>query len=178
MLSDKVKQLAVQSANRYGVPIDLMLATVEAESPNNATGDSGNALGYGQVWPKWHYDEMKYAAAQWGIALPSKDDMNGLRSLYENNEVLSMDTAALVIKNVWNAAGQNWDKFTRMYVGPAIPQADYNRRLNIYNSYRGTSTGAVPALLDGAQKLFENGNMTGYALAIAGAAAVLLVLKK
>lgn len=172
------QDLARESARRYGVPENLMLATVEAETGGlNTLGDGGNALGFGQVWPKWHYSEMKYAADQWGIALPSPDDLSGLQKLYTSNDVLSMDTAALVIKNYWNQAGGDWNKFTHLYVGQGIPDSDLNRRKAIYERYAGAGP-VGSSLLDGATKLFENGNMTGYAILIAGAAAVLLVLKK
>ncbi len=59
------KSLAITEAQANGCATDIVLATVEAETGGrNITGDSGRALGYGQVWSKWHMAEFKQAGSE------------------------------------------------------------------------------------------------------------------
>ena len=128
------KALAVEEAQRQNCDIDIVLATVDAETSfTNITGDSGNALGYGQVWPLWHMDAFTAAASELGLALPS--GMDALRNFTLANDRFSMAVTVKVIKSMWIGANKNWRQFTLSYVGSGIPKWDYDRRLNIWNQY-------------------------------------------
>lgn len=132
-----------------GVDSTIVLATVDAEtSGNNQLGDNGNALGFGQVWPKWHLDAFQFAANKYRLTLPTT--LAGQQQLTLSNDAFSMAVAVYVIKNDWIAAGKDFRKFTLAYVGPAIPDSDYNRRYNIWLKYQGgnypafTGSGSSP----------------------------------
>lgn len=132
------KTLATSEANASGCPVDIVLATVEAETNGrNITGDSGNALGYGQVWSKWHMAEFKEAGRELGIVIP--DNLPSLTTVVLGNDQLSMRVAVKVIKKVWTAAKGDWAQFTYKYVGPAIPSNDFKRRQEIWNRYHNSN---------------------------------------
>ncbi len=130
--------LAISEANAVGCPNDIMLATVEAETGGqNKTGDSGNALGYGQVWKKWHMDAFQKAGSQLGIFVPS--DLPSLTTLTINNDQYSMRVAALVIQKYWETSKGDWAQFTYNYVGPGIPANDFTRRRDIWYKYHNSN---------------------------------------
>lgn len=132
------KSLATQEANRQNCQVPIVLATIEAETNfRNITGDNGNAVGYGQVWPKWHMDSFQYAGRQLGISIPS--DLPSLKSLVLGNDYLSMTATVHCIKKFWDSAQGIWSKFTYAYVGPSIPPADFTRRQNIWNKYQNSN---------------------------------------
>lgn len=132
------KSLATEEAKRQGCPVPIVLATVEAEtSGNNIVGDNGNALGYGQVWPKWHMDAFNYAGSRTGSSIPS--DLTSLRNLVLSSDNFSMIVAVFVIKKIWESSGGSWSKFTYSYVGPAIPLMDFKRRNDIWNKYQNSN---------------------------------------
>jgi hypothetical protein len=66
------------------------------------------------------------AGKELGLTVPT--DLSGLTSLVLSNDQFSMRTAAIVIKETWEAAGGDWSSFTYKYVGPGIPAADFERR--------------------------------------------------
>lgn len=130
--------LAMSEANTAGCPNDIMLATVEAETNGrNITGDSGNALGYGQVWKKWHMKAFQDAGRELGISVP--DDLSSLTNVVLGNNQFSMRVAAKVIKYTWDSVNGNWDKFTEKYVGPKIPDTDRERRRRIWQKYHNSN---------------------------------------
>lgn len=130
------KALATQEAQLQGCQSDIVLATVDAEtSGTNITGDSGNALGYGQVWPRWHMDKFKAIGKRMGLEVPA--DLPSLTDLVLGNNAYSMAVAVAVIKETWKSAGYDWGTFTKSYVGPKIPQSDFSRRANIWQRYSG-----------------------------------------
>jgi hypothetical protein len=60
-MSSENKQLAIREAAIQQCDINIVLATIEAESEfENILGDSGNALGFGQVWYQWHKESFDY----------------------------------------------------------------------------------------------------------------------
>jgi hypothetical protein len=131
--------LATQEANRQGCPIDIVLATIDAEtSGQNITGDNCNALGYGNVWSAWHMDAFRYAAQLLGLPSPPTD-LASLTNYTLSNDQYSMAVAVRVIKQDWEAAGGNWAQFTYKYVGAGIPNSDFERRQNIWNQYHGSN---------------------------------------
>ncbi|WP_088832736.1 phage protein [Paenibacillus tyrfis] len=141
---DNWKSLAAAEARDQGAELNIVLATVEAEtSGTNILGDSGNALGFGQVWPKWHMDAFRHAADKYRLQLP--DTHSGLQKLTLGNDAFSMCVAVYVIKQVWNGSGKDFRKFTLTYVGPAIPDHDYQRRLRIWLKYQGQSGESIPS---------------------------------
>lgn len=132
------KALAISEANIAGCATDIVLATVEAETGGrNISGDSGNALGYGQVWKKWHMAEFVLAGTELHLIVP--EDLPGLTALTLNNDQYSMRVTVKVIKKVWEAARGNWAKFTYSYVGAKIPTDDFIRRQNIWNKYHNSN---------------------------------------
>lgn len=132
------RSLATSEAQIQDCAVDIVLATVDAEtSGTNIIGDSGNALGYGQVWPKWHMDAFQSAGKELGITVPTS--LSSLTTLVLSNDQFSMRVAVKVIKAYWNAAGGDWSKFTHAYVGPNIPDSDFIRRQNIWNKYHNSN---------------------------------------
>jgi hypothetical protein len=132
------KTLAITEANAVGCANDIMLATVEAETGGrNISGDSGNALGYGQVWVKWHRYAFEEAGAELGISVPSA--LGALTIVTLGNDQFSMRVAAKVIKRTWESVNGDWAKFTYKYVGPGIPASDFTRRQNIWNKYHNSN---------------------------------------
>ncbi|NOU95586.1 hypothetical protein GC093_20470 [Paenibacillus sp. LMG 31456] len=138
------KNLATAEAQAQGADINIVLATVEAETNGtNILGDGGNALGYGQVWPKWHEDSFLYAANKLRLELP--DSLEGMQQLTLSNDAFSMCVAVRVISRVWKSAGKDFRKFTLSYVGPAIPDSDYQRRYRVWLKYQGDSSSGAGA---------------------------------
>lgn len=130
--------MAQSRASAQNCPVNIVLATVEAETGGrNITGDNGNALGYGQVWPKWHMESFQSAGKMLGISVPS--DLASLKNLVLSNDTFSMTVAVEVIKKYWQSSGGDWPKFTYSYVGPAIPNSDFQRRLAIWNKYNNSN---------------------------------------
>lgn len=140
------QNLATAEAQTQGADVNIVLATVEAETGGtNILGDSGNALGYGQVWPKWHEDAFRYAANRFRVELP--DSLSGKQQLTLSNDAFSMAVAVYVIKQTWIASGKDFRNFSLAYVGPAIPDSDYQRRYRIWLKYQGqqgSNTGNYP----------------------------------
>lgn len=132
------KQLAIQEARYQNCDLDIVLATVEAETDfTNKMGDSGNAYGYGQVWYAWWSANFDYAAKRLGVQYPT--NMDDLAGFVTNNDEFSMIVAVKTIKDIWNQSNKNWHNFTLTYVGPQIPQWDYNRRKAIWDKYNNGS---------------------------------------
>jgi len=130
------KGLATAEARDQGCDLNIVLATVDAEtSGTNILGDGGDSLGYGQVQPRWHKDAFQYAADKYRLQLPST--LEGKQQLTLSNDAFSMCVAVYVIKKVWNSSGKDFKKFTLAYVGPAIPDSDYQRRYKIWLKYQG-----------------------------------------
>lgn len=132
------KSLAITEANAVGCPNNIMLATVEAETGGrNIAGDSGNALGFGQIWKKWHVKAFEDAGKELGLSVPS--DLASLTTLTLGNDQFSMRVTAKVIKYTWEAAKGDWAQFTYKYVGPGIPDSDFKRRQNIWFKYNNSN---------------------------------------
>lgn len=158
------KALAAKEATRQNCRLDIVLATVEAETGGtNIAGDSGNALGYGQVWPQWHMDKFIAAGAELGISVPP--DMPGLTALVLGNDLYSMAVAVKAIKSFWESASGNWHDFTLAYVGSGIPSSDYSRREKIWLKYQDTSAVTdpinVPDLTSNYEVLANSGKWGG-----------------
>lgn len=134
------KNLAITEAARQNVQANIVLATVEAETGGrNIVGDSGNALGYGQVWPQWHIAAFDYAADVLNLGtIPH--DLASLTALTLGNDQFSMCVAVYVIKGYWNSAKGNFRQFSLGYVGPSIPNSDYERRRKIWERYSGDTS--------------------------------------
>ncbi len=59
-LDHESQDLLRQACEESGVDMVLALAVISRETDfRNISGDNGNAYGYFQVWPKWHYDRME-----------------------------------------------------------------------------------------------------------------------
>lgn len=130
--------LASAEARANNCPEDIVLATVEAETNGrNITGDSGNALGYGQVWPKWHRTSFEKAGKELGLTVPY--DLPSLTRLVLSSNQFSMRVAVKVIRDTWSAAGGNWTQFTYKYVGYGISADDFRRRQVIWYKYHNSN---------------------------------------
>jgi hypothetical protein len=141
-LSANWQNLAKSEAQAQGVDVDIVLATVDAETGGtNMLGDNGNALGFGQVWPKWHSDAFIYAANKYRVSWPSS--LGEQQRIVLNNDGLSMCATVRVIGQVWASAHKNFRQFSLQYVGPAIPDSDYQRRYRIWLKYQG-GNGSYP----------------------------------
>ncbi|NHN33549.1 phage protein [Paenibacillus agricola] len=146
MANENGQNLAKAEAQYQGCDLNIVLATVEAETnfvnKNGDLTDTGyNALGYGQVWPRWHMDAFQYAANRFRVELP--ESLEGKRVLVLGNDAFSMAVAVFVIKKTWNGAGKDFRKFSEYYVGERIPDSDYQRRYKIWLKYQGDNkTGA------------------------------------
>jgi len=145
---DQGIELCKKYAQQEGVPLDIALTTVEAESNfTNVMGDSGRAFGYGQVWIKWHFARLIEAADALKITLPSRvapvteaEELK-YKPLVLGNDNLSMLMAIKTIKSFWSAYGNGgFDAFNVKYVGPNISQAELSRRRTIRTKY----TNSVP----------------------------------
>ncbi len=140
LVADNIKNLAVYEAQVQGVDLNIVLATIEAETNfTNKTGDNGNALGPGQVWPKWHTDSFKYAASRFNKTWPST--LQEQTRLVLSDDALATAAAVRVIGRNWKAAKGDFRQFSLIYVGPKIPDRDYERRLKIYQKYAGGGAG-------------------------------------
>lgn len=148
-------ELADRMAKKYGVDPRILKAVVEAETGGkNIKGDYSkedgryHAFGYGQVWPKWHYEKIWKSMRDAGLEIPQgnvkdsqyRQSLGG--QLIQNDEV-SMATAALVVREFWKQSGNindfsddHFRKFTKRYVGSGIPEKDLNRRLKIWHSWK------------------------------------------
>ena len=59
-LDHDIQDLLRQACEESGVDMTLALAVISRETDfRNISGDNGNAYGYFQVWPRWHYDRME-----------------------------------------------------------------------------------------------------------------------
>lgn len=129
------QNLCIQEANRQGCPTDIVLATVESETGGeNVTGDNGNALGYGQVWPRFHMNAFNYAAQLLGLS-PPPTDLPSLTAYTLANDQFSMATAVKVIHDDWQSAGGNWAQFTYWYVGSGISTIAFQSRQAVWHQY-------------------------------------------
>lgn len=140
------KDEAARIADIYGVDRTIVLATIQHETGGkNELGDSGRAFGYGQVWLKWHYDNLVKVASDMGIKVPprptSEAEEQKFKPLILGNNELSMRLAVYTIKKMWDASGHNFDSFTHMYVGQGVSDAVVEQRRKIYQSYGGQVSG-------------------------------------
>lgn len=130
------QRLAIQEADRQQAPHPIVLATIEGESTVNKTGDSGNALGFGQVWPLWHMDAFNLAAQLLDLPQPPQyPDLAGLTAYTLGDDQYSMAVAVRVIKQVWESVGGDISKFLYAYIGPGLSAADFARRKALYDKY-------------------------------------------
>ena len=59
-LDHDTQDLLRHACEESGVDMSLALAVISRETDfRNISGDNGNAYGYFQVWPRWHYDRME-----------------------------------------------------------------------------------------------------------------------
>lgn len=126
-------------AKKYGVPIPLMLATVEGETDGrNMTGDIKNGVpqsfGYGQIQPKWEAEQIHEAAKECRKPDPGEDPAALGQFLLDNPEC-SMIATALVVKLRWQEASGDYDVFLKKYVGPSQAAGDRARRWAIYQRW-------------------------------------------
>lgn len=129
-----IRSIAVYEANLQGVDLAIVLATLEAETNfRNITGDNGNALGPGQVWPKWHSASFQAIADRMHLTWPAT--LQERTALVLSNDQFATAVAVKVIGRAWKASKQDFREFSLQYVGPKIPDSDYHRRLNIYLKY-------------------------------------------
>jgi hypothetical protein len=145
--------LAIEAAKKVGTPPDVMLATVEAETNGrNVMGDDQRdgqgprAFGYGQVWLKWHFTSLEEAARILGVTLPGPAPKTAaeevpFRTLILGNNELSMYLAAVVVRNYWSGAA-DFSDFVHSYVGPAVPDAEVDRRTALLANWRKSLGGA------------------------------------
>lgn len=179
-MSDAWKAMATAEAIKRGVPVPLVLATIEAETGGrNVLGDAGRAFGYGQVWLKWHYDKLVKVADEFGISVPGKPaneyEEEKFKPLILNNDRLSMALAVETIKSFWLSSGGDWEKFTKAYVGPAIPQKDLERRKAIYEKYSSVSVDTTSSS-SSSSPAPQIAGINVSTLAMAGAGLLLLVV--
>lgn len=133
-MSKNTVDLAIGEARFQKVEVNIVLATIEAETEfSNILGDSGNAMGFGQVWPAWWMSNFQYAADRMGFSLPS--GMDALRQKTTSDDYFSMIVTVKTIKDIWLSSNKDWRKFTLSYVGAGIPQSDYDRRYKIWQKY-------------------------------------------
>lgn len=151
------KGLAVKWVRKLGKDQSydkIVLATIEAETGGrNVLGDSGNALGYGQVWAKkWHYQKLKKVAGILGVRIPSQTSpIQEFQKVVLGNDDLSMGLAVQTIISFWEGAGKDWVTFTKRYVGPSIPSSDLERRRKIWMKYS-SDTVSLP-VVEGTEKI-------------------------
>lgn len=60
-LSEDLQDHIFAVCEKYGVDPGIVIAVIEYESEFDPSeiGDSGNAYGLMQIWPKWHWDRME-----------------------------------------------------------------------------------------------------------------------
>ncbi|MGG3012303.1 hypothetical protein ABEO98_22815 [Brevibacillus parabrevis] len=138
-----IKGIATYEAQLQGVDLNIVLATIEAETNfRNIVGDNGDSLGPGQVQPRWHNDAYVWAANRFHLVWPS--NRKDQTALTLSNDQFATAVAVRVIGKTWKGANYNFRKFSEYYVGAKIPDSDYQRRLNIYLKYtNGTAAGAA-----------------------------------
>jgi hypothetical protein len=145
----RIKNFGIEEAQQQGVDQDIVLATLQAETSfSNILGDSGNALGPGQVWVKWHNDDFIYIANRMRLQWPGGTDKWPANKEERQNFVLGNDrfataVAVRVIGQIWASARKDFRRFSLAYVGPKIPDSDYQRRYNIWLEYQGTNSLSV-----------------------------------
>ncbi|NRS20583.1 hypothetical protein HP398_29630 [Brevibacillus sp. HB1.4B] len=159
-----IRNIAIYEAQVQGVDLPIVLATLEAETNfTNKTGDNGNALGPGQVWPKWHTESFKAIASRMHLAWPST--LQQQTALVLSNDHFATAVAVKVIGRAWKASKQNFREFSLQYVGPKIPDRDYQRRLNIYLKYangeaaNAANTAYTPGMNTDANTTGQTGNV-------------------
>ncbi|SFE43312.1 hypothetical protein SAMN04487969_102494 [Paenibacillus algorifonticola] len=139
-----IKNIGVSEAQLQGVDLNIVLATLEAETSfRNILGDSGNALGPGQVWSKWHNADFIYIANRMRLNWPTT--LEDRQKFVLSNNQFATAVAVRVIGKIWNSARKDFRRFSLAYVGPKIPDSDYNRRYNIWLKYQGTGSLEVNA---------------------------------
>lgn len=155
------KQLAIQEAQRQNCDINIVLATVEAENEFlNRLGDSGNALGYGQVWLQWWKTQFIEAGEELGLN-PPVNSLTDMQSFVLENDLYSMAVTVKVIKIIWLQSNKNWHDFTFSYVGPAIPSNDYNRRKAIWDKYNEGNASDYQGSSSSSGNIMGLGNLAG-----------------
>ncbi len=146
------EQIAYDRAIKHGVPPEVVLSTIKAETGgrNVAGGSTGNAIGYGQVYLKWWYKELQETAKSWGVNLPGntpilksgsgyvfdKESEELVKGKVLSDDRLSLDWAVRVIKSVWDASGGDYSTFVKKYVGPAVPVSEIQRRSMYLDQYK------------------------------------------
>lgn len=146
------EQLAIERAEKYGVPPEVVLSTIKAETGgrNVAGGSTGNALGYGQVYLKWWYKELQDTAKSYGISLPGNSPIlkSGSGYVFDkqseelvkgkilSDDKLSLDWAIRVIKSVWDSSGGDYATYVKKYVGPEVPISEIQRRTMYLEDYK------------------------------------------
>lgn len=146
-----IKALAVSEAELQGVDLDIVLATIEAETNfRNVLGDGGDSLGPGQVQPKWHNADYIYIANRMRLQWPGGEEKwpaykEQRQTFALSNDRFAVAVAVRVIGKNWTASRKNFRSFSKIYVGPKIPDSDYNRRYNIWLKYQGTGSAQVNA---------------------------------
>lgn len=149
------EQLAIERAEKYGVPPEVVLSTIKAETGgrNVAGGSTGNAIGYGQVYLKWWYKELQEVAKNYGITLPGNTPIlkSGSGYVFDSqsedlikgkilsDDRLSLDWAVRVIKSVWDSSGGDYTTFVKKYVGPAVDVSEIQRRTMYLEQYKNSS---------------------------------------
>jgi hypothetical protein len=156
-----IKQLVIQEARYQNCDLDIALATIEAETGFvNKTGDSGNALGPGQVWPKHHIDCFQYAAKRFDLTLQSTN-LSYLTNITLNNDHFAVAMSVYCIKQYWLNLHKDWRQFTLHYVGPKIPDSDYKRRYNIWIKYHNNSDASNSGETAAGGSIFGNTQLPG-----------------
>jgi len=140
-----IRSLAIYEAQLQGVDVNIVLATIEAETNfRNVVGDGGDSLGPGQIQPRWHEDAYKWAAERFRLVWPKTRQEQ--TNLVLSNDHFATAVAVRVIGKTWKGANYDFRKFSEYYVGKNIPDSDYQRRLNIYLKYtKGTPAATAAA---------------------------------
>ncbi|UUZ85673.1 hypothetical protein LJK88_20520 [Paenibacillus sp. P26] len=139
----RIYNLVRQEAQAQGCDLNIALATCEAETTfTNILGDHGDSLGPFQVQPRWHNDAFVYAANKYLVDWPSTHSER--QKVVLGNDGLAVAAGVYVVKQVWASAGKDFRQFSLQYVGPAIPDSDYQRRRNIWLKYQGMAPDDSP----------------------------------
>jgi len=141
-MSTNWKTSAVAEANLQGCDTGIVLGTIDAESSgDNRSVSTTGAVGFGQIMVMYHYDAFQYVSQRFNAIIPYSSNTSALQSFILNNENYSMAMAVFVIKQYWLQANQDFNKFTKLYEGPAA--TDTQRRYNIYVQYAGKNPNSV-----------------------------------
>lgn len=155
------QSLCIQEANRQGCPTDIALATVEAETGGkNVLGDNGNAIGFGQVWERFHWDAFQYAANLLGLP-PPPQGLSALQQYTLANDQFSMAVAVRVIHQDWQSSGGDWLRFTKEYVGAGVSTPVIQYREAIWNKYHGSAADYTGQAQIGAQSSSRTAQTNG-----------------